>query len=52
MNIKVLCPRRGHEHLSVEAFFANVQQEVYDGMEARMPEEKEERRKFIQPLNN
>ncbi len=52
MELLILCPQWGHEHLSPEAFLSKVQEAGYDGIEAWMPEEQEQRKKFITLLQD
>lgn len=52
MNIKIFCPQWGHEHLETEAFFAKVKEAGYDGVDTWIPENKEERQKFIRLLGD
>ena len=51
MQIKILCPQWGHEHLETEAFFAKVKETGYDGVDTWLPENLVERTKFIRLLN-
>lgn len=51
MRLKILCPQWGHEQLETEAFFAKVKEAGYDGVDTWLPENKEERTKFIRLLN-
>lgn len=51
MQLKILCPQWGHEHLSPEEFFYNVKEAGYDGVDTWMPEKKEDREMFIRLLN-
>ena len=50
MQLKILCPQWGHEHLKIDDFFAKTKEAGYDGVETWMPEEKEERKRFIRLL--
>ncbi|CAN5467305.1 hypothetical protein BH11BAC5_BH11BAC5_39070 [soil metagenome] len=50
MQLKILCPQWGHEHLPVEDFFTKVKTAGYDGVDASMPEDREERKRFISLL--
>lgn len=50
MDIKIFCPQWGQEHLDTEAFFAKVKAAGYDGVDTWVPENKDERRRFIQLL--
>jgi sugar phosphate isomerase/epimerase len=50
MELLILCPQWGHEHLSPEVFLSRVKEAGFDGVDTWMPEEKEERKKFIQLL--
>jgi sugar phosphate isomerase/epimerase len=51
MELKILCPQWGHEHLEAEVFFAKVKEAGYNGVDTWLPENKEERRKFIRLLD-
>ena len=48
MDLLILCPQWGHEHLSPEAFLEKVKEAGFDGIDTWMPEEREKRKKFIQ----
>jgi hypothetical protein len=50
MQLKILCPQWGHEHLPAEDFFTKVKTAGYDGVDASMPEDREERKRFISLL--
>ncbi len=50
MQLKILCPQWGQEHLETADFFIKVKQAGYDGVEAAMPEDKEERKRLIRLL--
>ena len=41
MQLKILCPKWGHEQLETEAFFIKVKEVGYDGVDTWMPEEKD-----------
>ena len=47
----ILCPQWGLEHLSAEEFFIKVKEAGYDGVDTWLPEDPEERTKFIRLLN-
>ena len=51
MEIKLLCPQWGQEHLDIEAFFLKVKQAGYDGVDTVLPENENERKRFIRLLN-
>lgn len=51
MNLLILCPQWGHEHLPLEDFFSKVKEAGYDGIETWMPEEINGRKKFISLLD-
>ena len=51
MKIKILCPQWGQEHLDIEAFFIKVKQAGYDGVDTWIPENKNERQRFIRLLS-
>ena len=51
MELKILCPQWGHEHLDVEAFFANVKAAGYDGVDTWVPSDKTKRKRFIRLLD-
>lgn len=51
MELKILCPQWGHEHLPVEAFFEKVKRAGYDGVDTWLPEGAEERKRFIRLLH-
>lgn len=50
MELKILCPQWGQEHLPVEDFFIKVKEAGYDGVDTWLPEKKEERSRFIRLL--
>ncbi|MFA5328569.1 MAG: hypothetical protein WC384_12325 [Prolixibacteraceae bacterium] len=50
MKITIFCPQWGHEHLDTEAFFANVKDAGYDGVDTWLPENKVERNRFVRLL--
>jgi sugar phosphate isomerase/epimerase len=50
MQLKILCPQWGHEHLKIEDFFIKVKEAGYDGVDTWVPEDKEERKQFIRLL--
>jgi sugar phosphate isomerase/epimerase len=52
MQLKILCPQWGHEHLPVEQFFEKVKAAGYDGVDTWLPENKEARKKFIGLLHS
>ena len=51
MELKILCPQWGQEHLETEAFFSKVKEAGYDGVDTWVPDEREERKRFIRLLN-
>jgi sugar phosphate isomerase/epimerase len=51
MEIKILCPQWGHEHLETEAFFEKVKKAGFDGVDTWLPDNKEERNRFIRLLD-
>lgn len=52
MDLKILCPQWGQEHLEIEAFLVKVKEAGYDGVDTWLPEIKKERLRFIQLLND
>jgi len=48
MRLLFFCPQWGQEHLSPEVFLSKVREAGFDGIDTWMPEEKEQRKKFIQ----
>ncbi|HEV2483299.1 MAG TPA: TIM barrel protein [Puia sp.] len=46
MQIKILCPVWGHEHLAIEDFAARVKEAGFDGLDTWVPEAQEERRRL------
>ncbi|MEO5889392.1 MAG: hypothetical protein ABIQ31_04025 [Ferruginibacter sp.] len=50
MELKILCPQWGHEQLDIEDFFIKVRSAGYDGVDTWMPENSEERKRFIRLL--
>lgn len=46
MELKILCPQWGHEHLHLEAFFEKVAAAGYDGIDTWIPDDRKEQRKF------
>jgi sugar phosphate isomerase/epimerase len=52
MKLLILCAQWGSEHLPVEDFFVKVKEAGYDGVDTWMPEDSNERKKFISLLNN
>ncbi len=51
MDLKILCPQWGHEHLEIEAFFIKVKEAGYDGVDTWLPEDQNERKRFIRLLD-
>jgi sugar phosphate isomerase/epimerase len=51
MELKILCPQWGHEHLDLEEFFRNVKEAGYDGVDTWIPEDKTTRKRFIRLLD-
>lgn len=51
MNLLMMCPRWGYEHLDTEAFFIKVKNAGYDGVDTWLPENAKERSIFINLLN-
>lgn len=51
MKTYILCTLWGLEHLPAEEFFLKVKQAGYDGVDAWIPEDATERKKFIRLLN-
>lgn len=52
MDIKILCPQWGFEHLDIDMFFAKVKDAGYDGVDTWIPEIKNERNRFLSLINN
>lgn len=50
MELKILCPQWGHEHLPVEEFFTKVKEAGYDGIDTWLPESRLDRIKFVSLL--
>lgn len=51
MDIKILCPQWGQEHLDEEAFFAKVKDSGYDGVDTWVPESQKDRNRFVRLLS-
>ncbi len=51
MDIKILCPQWGHEHLDIRDFFEKVKTSGYEGVDTWIPENKHERKQFINLLS-
>ncbi|MBE0655536.1 MAG: sugar phosphate isomerase/epimerase [Bacteroidales bacterium] len=51
MEIKLLCPQWGHEHLDIEAFFEKLKKAGYDGVDTWLPENASERKSFLRLLD-
>jgi sugar phosphate isomerase/epimerase len=51
MEIKILCPQWGQEHLDAEAFFAKVKDAGYDGVDKWVPESQKDRNRFVRLLS-
>ena len=51
MEIKILCPQWGQEHLDTEAFFTKVKDAGYDGVDTWIPESQKERNRFVRLLS-
>lgn len=51
MKLLMLCPQWGSEHLPLEDFFLKVKDAGYDGIETWVPEDINERKKFISLLS-
>lgn len=51
MELKILCPQWGQEHLDNEAFFAKVKDAGYDGVDTWIPENNDDRKRFIRLLS-
>jgi hypothetical protein len=39
MQLKILCPQWGYEHLEMDDFFIKVKDAGYDGVDSWMPED-------------
>lgn len=52
MELKILCPQWGSEHLDIEAFLEKVKHAGYDGIDAPVPEDKNERQRLIRLLDD
>ena len=50
MQLKILCPQLGYEHLQIEDFFIKIKEAGYNGTDTWMPENKHERKIFISLL--
>lgn len=50
MNILFLCMQWGHEHLDTEDFFVKVKAAGYDEVDTWLPEDKNERKRFLRLL--
>lgn len=51
MKLLILCPQWGHEHLPLEDFFSRVKEAGYDGIDTWVPEDINEKKKFISLLD-
>ena len=51
MKLLILCTQWGSEHLPAEDFFAKVKEAGYDGIDTWLPEDSNERKKFISLLD-
>lgn len=51
MELKILCPQWGQEHLDTEAFFTKVKEAGYDGVDTWIPENRDQRKNFIRLLS-
>ncbi|TAG29835.1 MAG: sugar phosphate isomerase/epimerase [Sphingobacteriia bacterium] len=51
MDLLILCPQWGSEHLPLEDFFIRVKEAGYDGIDTWMPENLKERKRFISLLD-
>lgn len=51
MKLLILCPQWGSEHLPLEDFFFKVKDAGYDGIDTWVPEDINERKKFISLLS-
>lgn len=52
LELKILCPQWGQEHLDTEAFFANVKAAGYDGVDTWVPESQKKRNEFTRLLSD
>jgi sugar phosphate isomerase/epimerase len=50
VEIKILCPQWGQEHIDTEAFFAKVKEAGYDGVDTWVPASQKERNRFVRLL--
>jgi sugar phosphate isomerase/epimerase len=50
MEIKILCPLWGHEHLDIEDFTTRIREAGYDGIDTWIPEEPSARKKLFRCL--
>lgn len=50
MDLRILCPQWGQEHLETEVFFAKVKDAGYDGVDTWLPGNPDERKHFIRLL--
>jgi len=50
MEIKILCPRWGQEHLGIQAFTSRIKEAGYDGIETWLPEEASARKELFDAL--
>jgi sugar phosphate isomerase/epimerase len=50
MNIKILCPLWGHEHLDITDFCLQIREAGYDGIDTWIPEEPKEKKKLFDAL--
>lgn len=50
MDLKIFCPQWGHEHLDTETFFAKVKDAGYDGVDTWLPDNRQDRERFIRLL--
>jgi hypothetical protein len=51
MDVKILCPQWGQEHLDIEDFFAKVKEAGYDGVDTWVPEPQKDRNRFVSLLS-
>lgn len=51
MKLLILCPQWGNEHLPLEEFFSKVKEAGYDGIDAPLPEDINEKKNFISLLD-
>ncbi|MDE1190933.1 MAG: hypothetical protein PW786_02155 [Arachidicoccus sp.] len=52
MNLKILCPQWGSEHLAIEVFLEKVKRAGYNGVDMPVPANKNDRRQLTRLLKD